>query len=153
MAQSLNRRAHSLLLMDPLAMWEHPDSLLRKAGGTNTRSGDVSAERRAPAVEVAESGDNLIISAELPGLSAEDVKVETIGNLLIIQGEHRPERGPEARAHGPERRRRYFYREIVLPDGADLHNARAEIDNGLLRIIIPVRVQGRQIPIATNNPA
>lgn len=89
MAQSLNRRAHSLLLMDPFAMWEHPDSLLRKAGVTNTQSGDLSAERRVPAVEVAESGGNLIISAELPGLSAEDVEVETIGNLLIIQGEHR----------------------------------------------------------------
>ena len=29
MAQSSNRRANSLLLMDPFAMWEHPDSLLR----------------------------------------------------------------------------------------------------------------------------
>ena len=149
MAQSLNRPAHSLLLMDPFAMWEHPDALLRKTGVTNTGSGDLSAEPRVPAVEVAESDGNLIISAELPGLTAEDVKVETIGNVLIIQGEHRPERGPEIRR--PKRRPRYFYREIVLPDGADWNNARAEMDNGLLRIIIPVvRVQGRQIPIATD---
>lgn len=153
MAQSLNRRANSLLLMDPFEMWDHPDSLLRRTAVTNPQSGELSAERRVPAVEVAESGGNLIISAELPGLSAEDVKVETIGNLLIIQGEHRPERGPETRRHGPKRRPRYFYREIVLPDGADLHNARAEIDKGLLRIIIPVRVQGRQIPIASNKAA
>jgi hypothetical protein len=46
-----------------------------------------------------------------------------------------------------ERRYGYFYREIVLPDGVDTKRVRAEFENGMLRVTIPVLTNRRELPI------
>jgi HSP20 family molecular chaperone IbpA len=38
-------------------------------------------------VEIQQRDDNLVISAEWPGIALEDIKVEVIGNVLILQDE------------------------------------------------------------------
>jgi hypothetical protein len=45
------------------------------------------------------------------------------------------------------RRYGYVYREIVLPDGADTQRVRAELENGMLRVTIPVLPNRRELPI------
>jgi len=78
----------------------------------------------SPAVEIEWRDDNLVITAELPGLGLEDIKVEAIGNVLILQGERRRDRAAGRRTVGrSERGCGYFYREIVLPDGVDAAGA------------------------------
>jgi HSP20 family protein len=84
----------------------------------------------------------------LPGLALEDIKVEVIGNVLILQGERRRDRGAGGRTVGrSERRYGYSYREIVMPDGADTQRVRAEFENGMLRVTIPVLANRRELPI------
>jgi len=105
----------------------------------------------APAVDVREHDGNLVVSAELPGLNKEDVKVEVTGDSLVIQGErkreHEEERGG---VHRSERSYGSFYRSIPLPEGANLEQAKAQFNNGVLEVKVPIPKslqKTRQIPI------
>jgi HSP20 family protein len=105
-------------------------------------------------VEIEQRDDDLVITAELPGLALEDIKVEVIGNVLILlQGERRRDRGAGGRTVGrSERRYGYFYRDLVLPDGVDTQRVRAEFENGMLRVTIPVLTNRHALPINDTSP-
>jgi HSP20 family molecular chaperone IbpA len=111
-------------LADPFDFFLNPFSLLRGIEQeTRLTVAQPQSNRAVPVVEVADRDGEFVVTAELPGLAAEDVKVEIINRVLTMQGERRPEPGPEIRGEG-RARRRYFYREIVLPDGVDASKAR-----------------------------
>jgi HSP20 family protein len=107
-----------------------------------------------PAVEVRESGNNLVIHADLPGLTENDVKVEVTDEGLVLEGERKREySGEEGGWHRSERVYGRFYRLIPLPDGAKVEEAKANFKNGVLEISIPVpesERKRRQIPIGTS---
>src|ERR1700730_13766488 len=70
-----------------------------------------------PPVEVRQSGNNLVIHADLPGLSENDVKVEATDEGLVIQGERRREHTSEEGGwRHSERVYGRFYRLIPLPE-------------------------------------
>ena len=98
-----------------------------------------------------ERDGNLVVSAELPGLNKEDVKVEVTADGLIIQGErkreHEEDRGG---VHRSERSYGSFYRSIPLPEGANIEQAKAQFNNGVLEVRVPIpksQQKTRQIPI------
>jgi HSP20 family protein len=104
-----------------------------------------------PPVEVRERDGRLFVSAELPGLNKNDVKVEVTSDGLVIQGErkreHEEERGG---VHRSERSYGSFYRAIPLPDGANIEQAKAQFNNGVLEVTVPIpktQEKTRQIPI------
>jgi HSP20 family protein len=72
---------------------------------------------------------------------------------LIIQGERKLEKEEgDGGVRRTERRYGEFYRAIALPEGADAEHARAEFQNGVLHVTIPVpeaQSNLRQIPIQT----
>ena len=107
-----------------------------------------------PAVEVRESGNNLMIHADLPGLTENDVKVEATDEGLILEGERRQEHSSdEGGWHRSERMYGRFYRLIPLPEGAKIDEAKANFRNGVLEINVPVTEserKRRQIPIGTS---
>jgi HSP20 family protein len=160
--QSKSAGSRSIRLLDPFSIWYKPEILLPRllqgsVPGMNSnvvrhggRTGYGPAFSWMPAVEIEYADDNLTITAELPGLAMEDVKVEVIGNVLILQGERRPERAAGTTMRS-ERRYGYFYREIVLPDGADVEHIRAELENGILRITVPLVTDKRVVPIQNNS--
>ena len=105
----------------------------------------------APPVEVRERDGNLVVHAELPGLNKEDVKVEVTNEGLVIQGErkreHEEDRGG---VHRSERSYGAFYRLIPLPEGANIDQAKAQFNNGVLEVSVPIpktQENTRQIPI------
>lgn len=105
----------------------------------------------APAVEVRESGNNIMVCADLPGINPSDVKIEADNNTLVIQGERKQEEHKEG--EGFRRSERFygtFFRAIPMPENAKLDNAKAEFRNGVLEITVPVdqaQSQRKQIPI------
>jgi HSP20 family protein len=105
----------------------------------------------SPAIEVTERDGKYNVRAELPGLSPNDVKVEVANDALVIQGERKVER--EEKDGGVQRTERQyglFYRNIPLPEGADVDHANAKFQNGMLEVTIPVpqqKEQRRSIPI------
>jgi HSP20 family protein len=106
----------------------------------------------APAIEVRESDNNLVVCAELPGLSEKDVKVEATPEGLVIQGERKREyTGEEGGVQRSERSYGRFWRLIPLPEGANVEQAKANFENGVLEVTIPVpeaQQKRRQIPIS-----
>lgn len=106
----------------------------------------------SPAIEVREHDGNLEVTAELPGLSKDDVKVECTDEGIVIEGEKRQERHEtEGGFHRSERVYGHFYRMIPLPSGAQPDKAKAEFKNGVLQVRVPIpetKQQRRQIPIA-----
>jgi HSP20 family protein len=107
----------------------------------------------SPAVEVFERENNLIIRAELPGLTSDDVKVEMTDGGLVIQGERKYE--SEEKNEGwyrSERSYGRFYRLIPLPEGVNAERAKARFENGVLEISAPLpesKRSRRSIPIET----
>lgn len=89
----------------------------------------------APRVEVGESEKGYIITAELPGLSKEDVQVTLDGSVLTIKGEKKEEQ--ENKKDGyyySERVYGSFVRSLELPTDAEPSKLKASFRNGVLRI-------------------
>jgi HSP20 family protein len=108
-----------------------------------------------PPVEVRQSGNNLVIHADLPGLSENDVKVEATDEGLVIQGERRREQTSEEGGwRHSERVYGRFYRLIPLPESAKLEETKANFRNGVLEVVVPVpelERKHKQIPVGTSN--
>lgn len=107
----------------------------------------------APALEVKRTNGNLVVTAELPGLSKDEIKVQVIEDALVIEGERKREK--EEKGEEFYRSERYygkFYRSIPLPKGAQADAIKAELNNGVLEVTIPVpeiKPASRQVPIGT----
>lgn len=76
------------------------------------------------------------LGVELPGVEAEDVKIEINGNELTISGEKKEEVKDESRKHVRERRYGSFMRSVTLPDDADMDSVKAIAKNGVLTLEI-----------------
>ena len=104
-----------------------------------------------PAVEMFERDGQLVVRADLPGLSPDDVRIEVTEDALVIEGERRSEMEVEEEGGVYRSERTYgrFSRVIELPEGVDPDGAQARFDNGVLEISIPLpeQTQRRRIPI------
>jgi HSP20 family protein len=167
LARRGSRSSVPSLWMDPLDAFVNPFALFRRMQdevsrvfGQTARAISGTGEEPttftwAPAVDVEYRNGKLEVSAELPGLQENDVKVEISNDVLVIQGERKIE---QEESQGGIRRieRKYgqFYRAIPLPDGVEADKARAEFQNGVLHVTIPVsQANVRQIPVQTTQPA
>lgn len=92
-----------------------------------------------PVIEIQRSDGNLEVTAELPGLKKEEVKVEMMADALVIHGERRNEaREDHEGFHRFESSYGKFYRAIPLPEGVKRDAVKAELGGGVLRIHVPV---------------
>ena len=101
----------------------------------------------SPAIEAFERDGQFVVRADLPGLTPEDVTIETTDDALVIQGERQSELSIEEQGvYRAERSYGRFSRIIPLPDGADVDHASARFDNGVLEVSIPLPAlaQGRR---------
>jgi HSP20 family protein len=100
---------------------------------------EVEMQAWAPITDVQRCNGNLVISAELPGLKKEDVKVELTEDTLVIHGERKREHKEDHEGyHRWERSYGQFYRSIKLPEGAKTDHVKAELKDGILKISVPV---------------
>jgi len=92
----------------------------------------------APQVEVFERGNNLVIRADLPGLTRDDVDVEVDEDALIIRGERHSDVEDEQEGfYRSERSYGSFYRAIPLPDNIDASACNATFRDGVLEVSLP----------------
>ena len=91
-----------------------------------------------PAVNVSEDRDNLYVSAELPGVGAQDVDITVEEDSLTIRGARRVEADNEGVSyHRREREGGGFNRKITLPTRIVMEKVKAETKNGVLMVIMP----------------
>lgn len=110
------------------------------------------AEGWLPDVEMLQRNHELVIRADLPGLTKEDVKVDITENAVTIQGERRREHEEEkGGVYRSERSYGGFSRTIALPEGAITDQAKASYKDGVLEITMPAPpetvTRGRKLEI------
>ena len=93
---------------------------------------------RNPKVDVFNDGGNFVVSAELPGVSREDLEIDVKDNRLTIKGEKKLENKTEKEGYlRVERSYGLFERSFFLDDNIDRENIKAEYKDGVLRLTLP----------------
>lgn len=99
-------------------------------------SDDISTVQ--PVVNVEETENEYLISAELPGMDKKDINISIEDNVLSISGEKKSEsKTDEKNYHRFERSYGKFYRSFELPHVVDRENIDASYKNGVLNISLP----------------
>ncbi|KQQ13254.1 heat-shock protein Hsp20 [Methylobacterium sp. Leaf123] len=92
----------------------------------------------APRMDVVEKDGRVEITAELPGLARDDVRIELADDTLVISGEKRQEREEtEGARKVTERAYGAFVRALELPAGIKAEDIQASMDKGILTVTLP----------------
>lgn len=98
----------------------------------------------APAVDIAETETEYLVSAEIPDVKKEDVKVLVQNGVLSISGERRSEKEEKGkRFHRIEREYGSFMRSFELPGDVDDAKLAAEFKDGMLKVHLPKSPQAK----------
>ncbi len=128
--------------------------------GRELRGAPARLESRlwAPQVELFQRGDQLVVRADLPGLSPDDVHVDVEDDVLTIEGERRNEYesgGEEQGFYRTERSYGSFFRAIPLPEGVNPEEAQASFQDGVLEVTVPLpkeeKRRARRIPVSAQS--
>ena len=94
--------------------------------------------RQYPPLNVYDAGEGYVLSAQLPGLAAEDVELSITGETLTMRGERkRPEGVKDDSYRRQERPVGRWSRTITLPDRVDSAGVSASFTNGILTVHLP----------------
>ena len=92
----------------------------------------------APAVDIREAEDALLMQVELPGIDKEDIALEVKDGVLTVSGERRYEKNvAEENVHRIERAYGKFTRSFSLPRNIDAEKVEASMNNGILEVRLP----------------
>jgi HSP20 family protein len=121
------------------------------------RLADLEGSMWLPQVEAFERDGKLIVRADLPGLTKDDINVDITDDAIKIRGERRQEKEENEKGYyRSERSYGSFYREIPLPTGVNRDEANASFNNGVLEITMPAPARqsgSRRIEIGEGSPA
>jgi len=112
-----------------------------------------TGEKWLPAVDILEKDGNLMLRAEVPGMSEKDIDLKLEGNVLTLKGEKKFENEEERNNyHRMESFYGSFTRSFTLPETVDRDRIKADYKNGILTVTIPQKpeVRPREIPVSTN---
>jgi HSP20 family protein len=102
----------------------------------------------APAVDVTETAEAVVVKAEVPGMDAKDINISVTGEVLTIKGEKKSEREEkEENYHLVERSYGSFSRSLTLPAAVDLDKIEAKYDKGVLTVTCPKKEEVKPKPI------
>jgi HSP20 family protein len=98
----------------------------------------------SPAVDIYETDEALVMKAELPGFTKDDIYIELKDNTLVIKGERkREDEVKEGNYHRTERMYGAFQRVFMLPTTVDQEKVKAAYKDGILELHLP-KVQAAQ---------
>jgi HSP20 family protein len=111
----------------------------------------ISLSTWAPACDVLERENEIVIKAELPGLNKENVKVSVENNILTIYGERKVEEETKRENyHRMERSYGEFMRSFALPNYVDTAKIGAEFKDGVLNVTLPKRAEAKPKHVEVN---
>ena len=130
----------NLLRSDPFRELEEMSQRLNRFlighdGKTSEAEETLTMADWSPSVDVSETETEFKITAELPGIQIEDLKVTLEQGVLTLEGERRNDQQAEGhRLHRTELPSGRFFRSFTVPDVVESTNIRAELKDGLLHI-------------------
>jgi HSP20 family molecular chaperone IbpA len=118
---------------------------------TNTLStNELRTPTVTPAVDIYQNADELLLVADLPGVSKDGLEIHYERGHISIKGRPAPAADAGKLLYGARERPTYA-RSFAIPGTIDVTRIAAELDAGVLRLRLPKMDQAkpRQIPIAT----
>jgi HSP20 family protein len=115
--------------------------------GTSNPGTDVLASTiQMPQIDMYRRGDQIVVSADLPGMSKDDISVNVEDNMLTIHGERQQQNKSDENEDYYWNERSYgaFERTIPLPEGVDAEKANASFHDGVLEITMPAPKESTQ---------
>ena len=123
------------------------DTLSRTRG----REEGLAAGMWAPAVDIYETSESVVVKAELPGLTKEQVGIEVKDGVLTLKGERKVEREvKEENYHRVERAYGTFQRSFSLPASVDQEKIGATLKDGVLEVTLPKKEQAKPKQISVS---
>lgn len=102
-----------------------------------------------PAVDVSETDSEMVVRAELPGMTQDDIEVNLQDNVLTLKGEKKQEKKEEKENyHRVERSYGSFSRSFTLPAGVNQDEVKATFKDGVLEIAMPKTEEAKPKKIA-----
>jgi HSP20 family protein len=138
----------SLIRWDPFR--EFNTLPMRRLSNLFGKDWDVPAATTAwsPSVDIFENDSEVVVKAELPGMTAKDIEVRLENNVLMLKGERAFEKETkEENYHRIEREYGSFSRSFTLPTPVDGDKVTAEYKDGVLKIVLPKKEETKPKPI------
>ena len=121
-----------------LSMQREMDRLFGRLGVGRVSEGSASPVAWMPRIDVKTTGDDMVVYAEVPGMNPDDIDIEVTDGVLTIRGERKAD--TEKTEEGwiiRERSYGSFERALVLPDGVDAGEIKADYNDGVLEVHVP----------------
>lgn len=105
-----------------------------------------------PTTDVYTKNNELIVEAHLPNFHQEDIDIQIHDNTLTIQAERHEKEEDKSKKYVVRESSSSFYRSVQLPDRADTNNIDARIDDGVLKVVVPLEPlpEPKKIAITSN---
>lgn len=106
-----------------------------------------------PTTDVYTKDNQLRVEAHLPNFEQDDVNIQIENNNLVISAERHEKEEDKDKKYVVRESSSSFYRRIALPDRADTEKVEAHLDEGVLRVSVPLAPlpEPKKIAIATSN--
>jgi HSP20 family protein len=140
---------HHRLLGDLAALEQQLTQMVK---GSSVFSVEQARATWSPAVDIYETPASFVLTAEVPGVKSGEIDVKVVDGALILRGERRWERDVQGENfHRLESSYGKFERTFTLSERIDTERITAELQQGVLKVVLPKRAEksGRQIAITT----
>lgn len=117
----------------------------------NSFNGNSAITSWAPSVDIYETENELVLKADLPGVTEKDIDIRVENNMLTVRGERQFEnKVKEDNYLRVERTYGLFSRSFALPNTVNTEAVNAEYKNGVLTVQLPKRAESKLKQVKVN---
>ncbi len=91
-----------------------------------------------PTTDVYTKDNQLVVEAHLPNFEHKDVNIQVEGNALIVSAERHEKEEDKGKKYVVRESSSSFYRRVALPDRANTDKIEAHLDDGVLKVNVPL---------------
>ncbi len=134
---------------DLLSIQDRMNRLFEQTLSRSRAEEGITASTWAPAVDIYETPETIVLKAELPGLRREDIEIEVRENTLTLRGERRFAKDVQEENYlRIERAYGAFQRSFTLPTTISQEKIRAVFRDGVLELTLPKAEEAKPRKIA-----
>ena len=137
----------------PMTVFNEVDNMINSVFNHDWNLEPMQSTKWNPAVDVKETDNSFLISADIPGLTKKDINIEVSDDVLSITGERTEDKVEDSDLyHYRERSKGAFTRSFHLPESVDEKKISANFKDGILNIELPktkvIEPKSRKIKIS-----